>query len=157
MKVVLDTEDNFIIKILEKSARDVIVFFYGWVFNENTAILGHILGIIHFMLVSVLVILIILCHTLYPAFWAQCTVYLFLILTWLQHVFLQACFITVAEKKFTQNTSPFNNIFKNVLGLNATDFMSNVLLVETIAVAAFGLEITSILMNWGYNRIGVNI
>ena len=157
MKVLSNLENNFIIKTLEKFARNSVTFFYGWIFNDNTAILGHILGVVHFMLSTVLVISIILCHTVYPAFWAQCFVYVFIILIWLQHVFLQICFITVAEKKLTKTTSPFEDITQNLFGQSATGVMTNLLIFETAAVFAFGLEIISKIIGYVYTKIGVNI
>lgn len=155
MKVVLNTKDNFIIKTLEKAIRDTVTLFYGWIFNENTEILGYVLGVLHITLGITLFILILVCHTVYPVFWAKCVIFFIFLIIWLQHIFLQVCVMTVAERILVQDSAPFNKFIKSLLRLDTKECMKILMIIETVTVIMLGLEITNTLSLYLFNYFGV--
>jgi len=147
---------NLIIQKLEQYSRNAVRFLYRWVTTDGE-ILGYILGVVHFLLVCALAVSLIISHTIYPSVWFQCFLYIILLLIWLQHVFLKACFLMVAEKNLTQTVSPFYNLSKDIFGISPDDIITYFLIAETVAVICFGLEISRLSSLWLYSSFKINI
>ena len=142
MKITIVFDKNTVVEKLESYLRSLTIFAYKWLTNEAEA-LGYILGSIHFMTSIFLFLLVIVSHTLYPAFWLQGVVFILLSVIWMQHVFLKVCISIVAEKKFTNNISPFHKLVEDVFGLSSHEFGNYLVTAETIALGCFGLELIS--------------
>jgi hypothetical protein len=143
MRITIDTGKT--IQSLETIFIQVINFLYGWLVKDPEAI-GYIIGVIHMLCGSVLVILIILTHTVYNAFWLQCVVFVCLFLVTLQHIVLNVCVMTVAEENLTQQKSIFHQVlgsYLSTIDMTIEDFMTYFLLTEIVAVLCFGLELIS--------------
>ena len=142
MKVIIDFDKNILIEKLEKQLRSLVFFLYKWLTTEAEA-LGYILGSIHFMISIFLFLLVIISHTIYPAFWLQSVVFVFLCIIWIQHVVLKVCISIVAEKNFTKSISPFHKLVEDLFGLSSHEFGNYLVTAETIAIGCFGLELLS--------------
>jgi hypothetical protein len=147
---------NPIIQKLEQYSRSAVSFLYRWVTTDGE-ILGYILSVVHFLLVCALAVAFVISHTVYPSFWFQCLLYSILLLIWLQHVFLKACFLMVAEKNFTQTVSPFYTLSKDILGIPTDDIITYFLIAETVAVICFGLEISRSSSLWLYSSFNISM
>jgi hypothetical protein len=154
MKVVVDLEYGPIIRKLEQYTRKAVEFLYSWITKEGE-ILGYILGIVHFMLVTALAVALVISHTIYPSFWFQCFLYSILLLIWLQHAFLKACFLMIAEKNLTKTVSPFYNLTKDIIGISSDDLITYFIIVESTAVLCLGFEIIGKLFERIYAMYGI--
>jgi hypothetical protein len=142
MKITIDFDKNIVIETLERHLRSMTVFAYKWLTTEAEA-LGYILGSLHFMTSVFLFLLVIVSHTIYPAFWLQGVVFFFLLIIWMQHVFLKVCISIIAEKKLTNNISPFYKLVEDLLGVSSHEFGNYLVTAETVALGCFGLELLS--------------
>ena len=133
MKVVVDVEYGPIIQKLEQYTRKAVEFLYGWITTDGE-ILGYILGVIHFVISCTLVIAIAISYTIYPAFWFQCLLFGVLLVIWLQHIFLKACFSIVAERNLTKTVSPFYTLSKDLIGISSDDLITYFMIAETMGV-----------------------
>lgn len=154
MKVVVDLEYGPIIQKLEHYTRKTVEFLYGWITTDGE-ILGYILGVLHFTIVCGLTVAFIVSHTVYPIFWFQCLLYAILLIIWLQHIFLKACFLMVAEKNLTKTVSPFYNLSKDLIGVSTDDLITYFVIAETTAVLCIGFEIISKLSERVYAMYGI--
>ena len=146
MKITIDVDKDKYIERFEYYWRKFVTVAYQWLTTDGEA-LGYILGCLHFMTSILIFLFIIISHTIYPAFWLQCTVFVCLLLIWIQHVVLQVCVVVVAERKLTNNTSPFFELLKDIFKVEPIEFATYFVLVETVAIGCFGLEIISHLSN----------
>jgi hypothetical protein len=142
MKITINIDKTFIIETLEKLTRTSITFFYKWLTTEGEA-LGYILGSIHFMTGIFIFLLIVISHTLYPNFYFQLFAFMLLLAVWIQHIFLKVCVIIVAEKRLTNNISPFHALLKDIFGIESDVFGNYLMVVETTALCFFALELIS--------------
>jgi hypothetical protein len=142
MKIQIELDKDNLIEKLETRLRFFIRFAYRWLTNEGEA-LGYILGSLHFMLFVFLVLLVIACHTVYTNIWFQVSIFVCIFLIWIQHIFLKVCISVIAEKNFTNNTSPFHTLLEDVLHISPTDFGNYFVVAETVALGCFGLELIS--------------
>jgi len=142
MKIQIEFDKDNLIEKLETQLRFLVSFAYRWLTREGEA-LGYILGSLHFMLFIFLVLLVIACHTVYTNFWFQLAVFVCIFLIWIQHILLKVCISVVAEKNFTNNTSPFHTLLEDVLRIHPTDFGNYFVVAETVALGCFGLELIS--------------
>jgi hypothetical protein len=142
MKIQIELDKDNLIEKLEQKLRFCITFAYRWLTNEGEA-LGYILGSLHFMLFVFLVLLVIACHTVYTNFWFQFSVFICIFLIWIQHIFLKVCISIVAEKNFTNSTSPFHRLLEDVLNISPANFGNYFVVAETAALGSFGLELIS--------------
>jgi hypothetical protein len=154
MKVVVDLEYGPIIQKLEQYTRKGIEFLYGWITTDGE-ILGYILGVLHFTIVTGLIVAFIVSHTVYPVFWFHCVLYAILVIIWLQHIFLKACFLMVAEKNLTKTVSPFYNLSKDLIGVSSDDVITYFIIAETTAVVFIGFEIISKIAVHVYAMYGI--
>lgn len=143
MEIKVNIQENSITKHLEKVIIDLITFLYGWAVNENTLILGYILGVIHVSFCITLILMVIISHTLYPAFWLQCVIFGIVLIIWLQHIFLKVCVIFITEFKLTQNDPPFYTLIKFFTNLDPTDWAIHFMVAETTAVGILALSLIS--------------
>jgi hypothetical protein len=141
MRFVLDIDKEKTIDYLETKLRRLISFLYSWITHDGE-ILGYILGVLHFMISIVILILLFISHTLYPALWLQGFALFCMALIWFQHVILKVCISIVAEEKLTNGRAPFFGIvndISNVFRIPLDRFIENLLVAETISVACFTL------------------
>lgn len=141
MRIIIDTGTTT--QHLETLLVRGVAFFYGWWVKE-AEVIGYIVGVFHTLLAVTLAVLVIVSHTIYPAFWLQCVIFVCLALILIQHIVLKVCIMTVAEENLTQQKSIFHEVIGHYLGhVTLQDAMTYLVLIESIAVACFGLEITS--------------
>ena len=67
--------------------------------EEDPVRKGKILRYIHNFLCNVMIILVVISHTLYPAFWLQTIILFIFILIWLQHLACNGCVFSKVEQK----------------------------------------------------------
>jgi len=157
MRFVVDIDKEKTIEYLETKLRKLISFLYSWITHDGE-ILGYILGVLHFMISIVILILLFISHTLYPALWLQGVALFCMALIWFQHVILKVCISIVAEEKLTNGRAPFFGIvhdISNLFRIPLDRFIENLLVAETISVACFTLAFIgriSLFIQEGYLR-----
>jgi len=72
-------------------------------------------------------------------------------ITWLQHVVLKVCVAVVAEKEFTNHTSPFHDLIETIFGIPTDILADNFIVGETVALAFLALELTSHIFSFIYS------
>lgn len=144
MKIVVDFDKDVIIEHLKNTFIRIIRFFYGW-FTHEGEVLGYIFSIFHIMTSFTLLFMIVFCHTIYPAFWLQFCVFICLLIIWLHHIFLQVCIYVSVEKELTNGISPYTQFLKTIFKgkISTKEFVRYFMLIETVGVGCFGLEIIS--------------
>jgi len=147
MQIIVDINREIIIEKIAIFLNNIITFLYQWLTTDGE-VLGYILGTIHVILSIFILVCVFVCHTVYPVFWFQCVVFIWLFLIWIQHVVLKVCVVIVAEKGLTKNHSPYYEIMgeflNKIFNIQLSDFVTYLLVAETVAVACFGLEIVSV-------------
>jgi len=133
----------------------LLKFLYSWM-STDLEILGYILGIIHVIGSVSIIVMAIVSHTLYPAFWLKCVMFAILFVIWLQHILLKICIVFTTEYILTKSEAPFYTLINFFTNLNTKDWVSHFIVAETMAVGCFGLEILSVLITYFYRKIGVN-
>jgi len=145
-----------VIELLSSKLKKLIIFLYSWI-SSDSEVLGYILGVAHFITAILIVIVLFVSHTIYPALWLQGVVLFGLILIWLQHLFLKVCISTIAEEEFTKGGSPYFKLVEDLISffnIKLAAYLNNILLIETIAVACFSLSFIgriSVLIHNYYN------
>lgn len=144
MKLVIDIDKHAIIGYLKTIFIGLIRRLYGWMTHDGE-VLGYIFSIFHIMTSFTLMLMIIVCHTIYPAFWLQVCVFVCLFIIWLHHVLLQVCIYVSVEKELTNGISPYTQFLKTLFKdkISTKEFIKYFMTVETVGVICFGLEITS--------------
>ncbi len=153
MQIVIDAP---LVEKLENYTRNIITFLYSWISTDGE-ILGYILGVVHFVVSMTIIVMIVVSHTLYPAFWFQVGVFVCLLVIWLQHIFLKVCISIVAEQKLTNSEPPFFQIIRNIIGISPSEFSTYFVIAETMAVGCFGLEIVSKISVYIHEFYGMNL
>lgn len=145
MKFILEIDKQQIIDksvlILKKS----VSFVYQWLTHEGE-LLGYILSILHIIFGVGALVGLLISYTIYPSFWLQFILLIFLGCVTLQHIFLRVCVVALAEKELTQTISPFYSILENTLtnfGIDYTRFIENVILSEALACIFITLHLIS--------------
>ena len=87
-----------VVDILERITR----FAYKWIATDDE-VLGEIIYRLHMFGSLTLITLIVVSHTVYPVFWFQLSIFVFIFCIWLQHILLKTCIITTLESKFIKN------------------------------------------------------
>jgi hypothetical protein len=146
MQIIVDVNRKAIIEKMALFLNNTVSFLYQWLTTDGE-ILGYILGIIHITSSIFIFICIIVSHTIYPVFWLQCVIFICLFLIWIQHIVLKVCVVIVAEMNLTQNRSPYYEIvgefLHKIFNIKLTDFITYLIVAETVWVGCFGLEIIS--------------
>jgi hypothetical protein len=103
---------------------------------------GKMLRYIHNFLSNTLIILIVVSHTLYPAFWLQTIVLFFCVLVWLQHIACNGCVVSKVEQKLIGDHESFVTPILEVFHLEPTPELATVfvIVVSSIGVFLLGLE-----------------
>jgi len=91
----------------------------------------------------------------YPTLWFQCISFALVFLIWLQHVCLRVCIIIVAEKNFTQGSSPYFQMFRDTTGVDGEVLVNYLVVFETGALVCLGLELLGKLSLFLYEYYGV--
>jgi len=146
MKIIIESS---ILDKIEKYVRDVTRFLYSWISTDGE-VLGYILGVIHFVVGVTISIMVIVSHTIYPAFWLKCIVFLILFAIWLQHIVFKVCIVIIAEQKLTKGDPPYFKIFKDMTGIDGSNLVTHLVVFETGALIAFSLELVSEIVGWYY-------
>jgi hypothetical protein len=146
MQIIVDVNREAIIEKMALFLNNTVSFLYQWLTTDGE-ILGYILGTIHITSSIFIFICIIVSHTIYPVFWLQCVIFICLFLIWIQHIVLKVCVVIVAEMNLTQNRSPYYEIMgeflHKIFNIKLTDFITYLIVAETVWVGCFGLEIIS--------------
>jgi hypothetical protein len=113
---------------------------YSWMTNELEP-LGYILGVIHIAVCVTIILMVIVSHTLYPAFWLQCVMFVIVFIIWLQHIFLKICVVFAAEYVLTKSESPLYTLINFFTSLEPQDWTIHFMVAETMAVCMLGLSL----------------
>ena len=147
-----------IIDYLELFLRNSIGFLYKWLTTDGE-VLGYILATIHILISTTLLFCSVYCHTIYPFWPFKLGVFLCMLIVWLQHIFLNVCVFTVAELRLTNFIPPSNiylsYFFSKLLGTNVEQALITLVLVETVGVVCFFLELISELSLYLYKLNGI--
>lgn len=145
MKFIIEIDRQ---KIIDKSVlvlKKLISFVYQWLTHEGE-LLGYILSVLHVIFGVGALVGLLISYTIYPSFWLQFILLVFLVCVTLQHIFLRVCVVALAEKELTQTISPFYSILENTLknfGINYTRFIENIILCEAISCIFITLHLIS--------------
>jgi hypothetical protein len=114
------------------------VFFW----EEDPIRKGKILRYIHNFLSNTLIVLIIVSHTLYPAFWLQTLILFACLLVWLQHVACNGCVVSKVEQKLIGDHESFVTPILEAFHQKPTPELATVFVIvgSTLGVFLLGLE-----------------
>jgi hypothetical protein len=103
---------------------------------------GKILRYIHNFLSNTLIILIVISHTLYPAFWLQTLILFSCVLVWLQHLACNGCVISKVEQKLIGDHESFVTPILEAFHLEPTPELATVFVIvgSSMGVFLLGLE-----------------
>lgn len=102
---------------------------------------GRILRAIHHFFSYALIILIIISHTLYPAFWLQ-TILLFSCgMVWIQHVVTNGCVISKVEQKWLEDETSFIDPFLELVHVEVSNSSKPGILILASSLAVFMLSL----------------
>jgi len=103
---------------------------------------GKILRYIHHFFSNAIVVLIVVSHTIYPAFWLQTIVLFFCVLVWLQHVTCNGCVLSKVEQKLIGDSDSFVTPILEAFHLKPTQDLAIAIVImgSTIGVFLLGLE-----------------
>jgi len=146
--------DINIIKFTESYIRKTVRFLYGWLTTDGE-VLGYILGVIHIVIGITIPVMVIISHSIYPAFWFQCLAFGLVFLVWLQHVCLRVCIIVVAEKNFTKGSSPYFRMFKDTTGIDGEILVDYLVVFETGALVGLAMGLLRQMSVFIYEYYGV--
>lgn len=115
---------------------------------------GRILRGIHYFSAVSLILLIILSHTLFRAFWLQTLVLIVIMYAWLHHMIVGDCVVSRVEQRLMKDELGFWNVWIEFFGITPTPDMGRIVMlsISTTAFACLSLEwIANVL--WGFSRI----
>jgi len=133
--------------------------------EEDPVRKGKIVRYIHDFMSNALIILIVISHTLYPAFWLQTVVLFITVLVWLQHVACNGCIVSKVEQKLIGDTRSFATPILEVYHIEPTKELTNALVILGSSVSVFFLSLEWLarvhhklipLFNYGMSRIKQN-
>jgi hypothetical protein len=103
---------------------------------------GKLVRYIHDFLSNAMIILIVISHTLYPAFWLQTIVLCICVLVWFQHLLCNGCVISKVEQKLIGDTRSFAAPFLEVFHIEPTKELGSAMIImgSTLVVFFLGLE-----------------
>jgi hypothetical protein len=103
---------------------------------------GKILRYIHHFFSNAIIVLIVVSHTIYPAFWLQTIVLFFCVLVWLQHVTCNGCVLSKVEQKLIGDSDSFVTPILEAFHLKPTQDLAIAIVImgSTIGVFLLGLE-----------------
>lgn len=103
---------------------------------------GHILRFFHNLFSYGLATMIIISHTLYPAFWLQTILLWLCVLVWIQHVLTHGCVISKVEQKLIQDETSLIDDILDLFRIEATEYSKRGILTlgSTVVVFCLSLE-----------------
>jgi hypothetical protein len=103
---------------------------------------GKLLRWVHHFMSYALLIMIVVSHTIYPAFWLQTMILGFCILVWLQHVTCNGCVLSKVEQKLIGDSKSFIDPFVEIFHIEPTQQITIAILIlgSTIGVSLLSLE-----------------
>ena len=103
---------------------------------------GKLVRYIHDFLSNTMIVLIVISHTLYPAFWLQTIVLFICVIVWLQHLVCNGCVISKVEQKLIGDTRSFAAPFLEVFHIEPTKELGSAMIImgSTLVVFFLGLE-----------------
>ena len=133
--------------------------------EEDPVRKGKIVRYIHDFMSNALIILIVISHTLYPAFWLQTVVLFITVIVWLQHIACNGCIVSKVEQKLIGDTRSFATPILEVYHIEPTKELTNALVILGSSVSVFFLSLEWLarvhhklipLFNYGMSRIKQN-
>ena len=133
--------------------------------EEDPVRKGKIVRYIHDFMSNALIILIVISHTLYPAFWLQTIVLFISVLVWLQHIACNGCIVSKVEQKLIGDTRSFATPILEVYHIEPTKELTNVLVILGSSLSVFFLSLEWFarihhkllpVFNYGMSRIKQN-
>lgn len=110
---------------------------------------SYLISILHILFLNSMITIILVSHTLYTAVWLKIVIFISLVLIIIQHIILGSCFLTIFERKYTDNQeSPYYDFiekFLSLFGITLKEYYTHVLVIEITATLCLGLEVLSIL------------
>lgn len=129
---------------MEQTATDWTEWIVHRVFfwESDNAKKGRIVRAIHHAGVFALGTLIIVSHTVYPAFWLQTLLLGFCLLVWIQHILTNGCVLSKVEQKLIGDETSFLDPFLDLFHIEATESSKRGILIlgSTLSVAILSLE-----------------
>jgi hypothetical protein len=120
-------------------------FLYKWI-TDKDEILGEIIYMLHMFGFWTMMTLLILSHTVYPIFWFQFMIFLFVCIIWIQHVILQTCVLTSIERRLLgPNSHTMIDSLLTIFNIpvQKETRMGVTLMLSTVGVMFLGLELTA--------------
>jgi len=110
--------------------------------EEDQVRKGKLVRYIHDFLSNTMIVLIVISHTLYPAFWLQSIVLFICVIVWLQHLVCNGCVISKVEQKLIGDTRSFAAPFLEVFHIEPTKELGSAMIImgSTLVVFFLGLE-----------------
>jgi hypothetical protein len=109
--------------------------------EEDPVRKGKILRYIHDFMSNALIVLIVISHTLYPAFWLQTVILCICILVWLQHLACNGCIVSKVEQKLIGDTRSFATPILEVYHIEPTKELTSALVILGSSVSVFFLSL----------------
>jgi hypothetical protein len=103
---------------------------------------GRALRSFHHFVMHALLVMIVVSHTLYPAFWLQTLVLGMCYLIWVQHVLANGCVVSKVEQKLIGDTESFVDPILELFNVKPTKEISIAVVVlgSTLSVFLLSLE-----------------
>jgi hypothetical protein len=103
---------------------------------------GRIVRALHHAGTIALGTMIVVSHTLYPAFWLQTFVLGFCVLVWVQHILTNGCILSKVEQKLIGDETSFLDPFLDLFHIEADEQSKRGILImgSTLSVALLSLE-----------------
>ncbi len=103
---------------------------------------GRIVRTVHHAVMFALLTMIVISHTVYPAFWLQTLVLGFCFLIWVQHVLTNGCVVSKVEQKLIGDETSFVDPFLDLFHVEANETSKRgiVILGSTLVVSLLSLE-----------------
>lgn len=103
---------------------------------------GKLLRLVHHFISTSMIVLIVVSHTIYPAFWLQTLVLFFWVLVWIQHITCNGCISSKVEQKLIGDTESFVSPILEAFHLKPTQELAIAVVVmgSTLGVFLLGLE-----------------
>lgn len=103
---------------------------------------GRILREIHHLISYALLTLIVISHTIYPAFWLQTLLLFICTLIWMHHIATHGCIISKVEQKLLEDSQSFLDPFLELCGIDVDEYSKQGILMlgSTLGVSLLTLE-----------------
>ena len=104
--------------------------------------------------------LVVLSHTVYPIFWFQLMIFVFICIIWVQHIILQTCVLTSIERRLLGPNS--HTMIDSLLTIfnvpvQKETRMGVTLMLSTVGVMFLGLELVARCVMYGRSVVGASM